>query len=178
MSPQNARSPIRSDKSTGKLRLLLAILTMGSGSGCSILFVDPPPLNHAALPYFDCTSSTWAPNADIVVAGVFAATGIASWSDHSTSRARTNDLVGTLLFTGGFVVSAVNGWQKTANCRQAKSGLAARTAELWRAQWRNGYVPIDSWQSLGPPPMAPAPKPDPAPAPEPAAPPSLESTPP
>lgn len=153
--------------------ILALSLTLGSGTGCSFAFTDAPPARHAELPYFDCTSSRFMPNADLAVAALYAVMAVTTLS--KPSERRDTDLVGgSLLMTGVFGTSAVHGYRRTAACREAKAQLAERMGRRQREEEeRRLYMP-DPWQAEGPPPAAaspyivPAPVPGPAPVPVPA----------
>ena len=98
-----------------------------------MLFVEGPPPRHAAMPYFDCTSSVAAPVLDTVWAGLNGAgalIALGSTDAELKMQNQTNNR-GTVIGVGlawlalsG--VSAVRGYQQTSDCREAKAQLALR----------------------------------------------------
>jgi hypothetical protein len=109
------------------LRVALAATLVGSG-GCSPLFVEAPPTEHARLRYFDCTSSRAAPILDTVFASLYGISGVMIATDSSAYHDRT--LVASLAFAlaAGLGVSAVHGFSTTSECREAKAELLERSA--------------------------------------------------
>ena len=132
-------------------------------AGCSFAFVDAPPARATALPYFDCTSSRLAPNADVALAGVFALTAIGAASDSQTSADTGGEFTAAAL-AAGMLVSAIHGWKVTAECRAAKRALAMRLQD----GGSGGVFLTDPWLGNGtdllppgylpqqPPPLLPA----------------------
>lgn len=154
-----------------------AILTAGTGSGCSLLFTDAPPPRHTELPYFDCTSARFAPNIDLAVAALYGIGAVAAASNRSNQGSdETSTMIGAALFAGLFGTSAVYGYQRTASCREAKAALAERLSQRERLHdmppptvpGAPTYQAADPWQTEGPPPgFVPSVLPLPPPAPPP-----------
>jgi hypothetical protein len=99
--------------------------------GCSLLFVEAPPPDHAELRAFDCTSSVAAPVIDTVVAGFQAVrTAVAVGANDSVYEnyplSRPADIAFGLGFLALFTGSAIYGYSETGDCRQANRELQAR----------------------------------------------------
>lgn len=157
------------------LRLALCALVLTVG-GCSYVFVDGPPKNHAQLPYFECSSSKAWPVVDAVMAASLGLAASAAFVDNGSGSHDTSQGLLAAAEAAAFALSAVSGHQKVAECREAKEELiaslgsptryaAAPTTSALRAQ------PPDPW--VNPPPglfaprvTAPPPRTPPAPAPE------------
>jgi hypothetical protein len=156
----------------------LAIVT----SGCSFLFVSGPPANHQQVPYFDCSTSNWAPIVDTVVAALQVANVVVAAKDSDQQwhdmYCQPNDTTCNAPFSRGAAVPAYigfaalagaslfYGYTRVARCKSAKDELATRAAVA---------PPAGTWPPVAPAPAAPAPTtapvtPTPAPAlpPEPA----------
>lgn len=58
----------------GMKTIALFLLAAGAG-GCSWIFVEGPPPDHAELDYFTCTTSKAAPRLDVIGAGLSALWG-------------------------------------------------------------------------------------------------------
>lgn len=105
-----------------------------AGSGCSFVFAHNPPPNHRELRYFDCPRSYTAPVVDTGVAvGATAVVLLAAAIAVSTGPF----LGGGDFNAGRFALvavpvvglptsSAVYGYVKVANCREAKAELVTR----------------------------------------------------
>ena len=111
---------------------LATLLWLGSQSGCSLLFVDAPPPNHAQLRHFDCTSSKAAPIIDTVIGGyqvVRTAVALsAEDSDYgSYPISRGADIAFGLGLSTLFIASAVYGFSTTGDCSDAEDALARRS---------------------------------------------------
>lgn len=109
-----------------RLCLIAACLLSCFATGCSWLFVDKAPPNHAQLRYFDCTSSKIAPVLDTVeaVGGSLAAGIIASDSSYGSDKAA--GVAVEIGLAAVFAASAIYGYTATSDCRDAKDALAAR----------------------------------------------------
>jgi len=94
-------------------------------SGCSFVFMQPPPDNHSKLRYFDCVSSTAAPVTDTVNA---AFTGLtAAFAGGETGDA--DDPPAVWVFGGVaalYAASAIYGFVSVSECDSAKQSLAHR----------------------------------------------------
>jgi hypothetical protein len=160
--------------------LTLTLLPLASGgAGCSMVFVDGPPPDHASLPYFDCTSKRFAPAADVVLAS---ALGLAAVGATSDSTVNVGDVAATSVLAAAALTSAVYGYVKVDRCRQAKAQLAERTMlqpppALRPAAIADAAPPaappgFDPWLVAGAPPPGALPPPPPS-APPSAAPPPV-----
>ena len=136
------------------LRLALCALVI-TGGGCSFVFVDGPPKNHAQLPYFECSSSKAWPVVDAVMAASLGLAASAAFVDGGSSSNDTGQGLVAAAEAAAFAISALHGYQKVADCREAKEELiaslgfparyaAAPTASTFRAP------PPDPW--VNPPP--------------------------
>ena len=101
-------------------------------SGCSLLFVRPPPGNHWELERFDCTSNNVAPVIDFIggglsVAGaVFAASANdATWTGPIDRTASVGVNIGIAALS---VLSTIYGLTVTGNCREAERDMYVRLA--------------------------------------------------
>jgi hypothetical protein len=150
-------------------------------TGCSFVFIDGPPTEHAKMSYFDCTSTYGLPVADglLALTGALGAGEALSQSKQAyadkNSGASRNAAAGVDLTLAALgAVSAVYGVVQTERCDRAKEALKARI-----------FAPTPPRPELpfsvpAPPPTAPPP-PVPAPpsiAPPPTAPPASASPPP
>jgi hypothetical protein len=180
---------VRSGVGVGKLAVLVAALGV-MPAACSLAFVNGPPPNHQKLAYFDCSSSRALPTLDLLVAGaatVDAIPGVAN-SASSLSSSRANLAVfGTEAAL--FAASAVYGYSKTAECREAQSEMVKRSAQTPTLAYPPGYggpygrpapPPYDPWVAAPPPAVPPPPVLSPVgplPAATPSAPPASPSAP-
>jgi hypothetical protein len=148
---------------------LVAVVALSGGLGCSLVFVDRPPANHASLRYFDCTSSRLAPIADATLAGLMTLATIGTTSDRPQDPRATVE-VGVL--TAGAVASAIYGFAGVQRCHAAKEGLSRRLFferespplvpfGAATAPFASGPAP-DPWLAAGPPPGAAVGAPGPA----------------
>src|SRR5580698_1295828 len=114
-----------------KVAVVSVLATLAAAAtGCSLAFVNGPPPNHQKLAYFDCSSSRALPTLDLLVASaatVDAIPGVAN-SASSLSSSRANLAVfGTEAAL--FAASAIYGYSKTAECREAQSEMVKRSAQ-------------------------------------------------
>lgn len=107
------------------LRLALCALVVSTG-GCSYVFVDGPPKNHAQLPYFECSSSKAWPVLDVVLAASLGVGASAAFADRGSSSSDTSEAVIAAAEAALFAVSALTGYQRVGECREAKDQLIAR----------------------------------------------------
>ncbi|HVV17527.1 MAG TPA: hypothetical protein VHH90_10015 [Polyangia bacterium] len=161
-------------------RLLFAVWGLAglcSTTSCSFLFVHGPPPDHERLPYFDCSSSNVLPVLDALYGGLAAAEAVAAGAGSptfsSSGKSEAWVLAGEAAVVGA---SAVYGFSKTSDCRQAQAAM------IKRAQTRPfggptfgptpapafappGAPPVDPWtgRPVGAPPPPYAPPPAPAP---------------
>jgi hypothetical protein len=144
---------INRTSSSSALRAALCALVL-TGGGCSYAFVDGPPANHARLPYFECDSSKVWPVVDVVFAaslGIGTAGAISDGGSSSSSDGVTTAVV-TAAEAALFAVSALSGYRKVAECREAKDQLIARAASApqYAAAPSRRAPPPDPW--VTPPP--------------------------
>jgi len=151
---------------------LAALCTLAlAGGGCSYAFVDGPPANHARVPYFECSSSKAWPVADVVLAATLGIGAAGAFADDGAGSG-SKDTTEALLMAAEaavFAVSALSGYQKVADCREAKTELIARlgTGPQYAAAPSFRAPPPDPW--VNPPPGLFAPRGAPRPDDEPAA---------
>ncbi len=131
--------------------IALLSIALAGPSGCSALFVEGPPPDHARLRYFDCTSSRAAQTVDMILGGVMvlAALGAAQDSSAEPSARLTVNLV-----AAGLVGSAIYGTVRTDSCREAKSDLMARMGDS-DTPIAPSRPRVDPWLAGGPAPQAP-----------------------
>lgn len=145
-------------------------LALGT-TGCSWIFTQPPPAQHAQMPYFDCSTSYAPPVLDTIWGGlnfVGATLALAGRDDEYENRPLT--IGAGFAWTVVAAASAYYGYTRVAECNEAKTQLMLRLrpAGYPPAQW--GPPPGYPHPPAGaPPPYAPPPGTPPAP---PAAPPS------
>jgi len=142
-------------------------------AGCSLAFVNGPPPNHQKLAYFDCSSSRALPTLDLLVAGaaaVDAIPGVAGGASGLSSSRANLAVFGTEAAL--FAASAIYGYSKTAECREAQSDMLKRAAQTPTVAYppgyggpyasvpgRAGYAAPPSYDPWVTPPPAPAPPP-------------------
>jgi len=133
------------------LRLALCGLVL-TGGGCSYVFVDGPPKNHAQLPYFECSSSKAWPVLDVVLAASLGVGASATFVDHGSSSGDTSEAVIAAAEAALFAVSALTGYQRVGECREAKDQLIARLGSAPRYAAARSFQapPPDPW--VTPPP--------------------------
>ena len=166
---------------------LAGVLALGgANAGCSFIFVDGVPADHAKLEYFDCTSTYGLSVADGVI-GLSGAIGAGSalsqskqeYADKNNGASRNAAAGADLALTGLLAASAVYGIVQATRCDRAKEDLRARIfAAPLRPPPFPGFPPGPAPAYQPPPPLA-APQPPPAlPAPELSLPPPSPSPPP
>ena len=161
------------------IALCTVFLATASGA-CSYLFVDAPPERHRQLPYFQCTTSKAWPVVDTVVASAYAidtAVFLGMAGKSSSDRAAAGTLgIGSLAAAALFAASAVSGYGKVSDCREATEELQLRLMRMqpgpgagpWQPPGLSPYPPSkpqDPWvtppaQPFGTPPANPNPPPD------------------
>jgi hypothetical protein len=115
-------------------RLLFALwgLTgLCSMTGCSFLFVHGPPPDHQRLPFFDCSSSNVLPVLDALYAGAVAIDAVAAGADRGVLSTTSSSKADVFLLAGEAAVmraSAIYGFRKTSDCRQAQAEMIRRAA--------------------------------------------------
>jgi hypothetical protein len=156
----------RGARSGRVITLLLGAAALGGvNAGCSFVFVDGPPTEHAKLAYFDCTSTYGLPVADglIALSGALGAgetlnQSKQAYADKNSGASRNAAAGADIALAGLMTASAVYGIVQTARCDRAKEDLRARI-----------FAPSLHRPELPPPLRVPAP----APAPTPYSPPPL-----
>jgi hypothetical protein len=96
-----------------------------AASGCSFAFVHGPPANHRQLPFFDCTTSNILPALDGLLGLVLVGETV-DGTDSGLS-ASTKTAIGVAVAEAVlFGASAVYGFKKTSDCRDAQNLLLMR----------------------------------------------------
>jgi hypothetical protein len=163
----------------GTLVLAWMLALGGVNAGCSFIFVDGVPPDHAKLEYFDCTSTYGLSVADGVIAlsGAIAAGSALSqskqaYADKNNGASRNAAGGADLALTGVLAASAVYGIVQATRCDRAKEELRARIfAAPLRPPPPVGFPPGPA-PVYQPPPSLPAPEvslprpPEPATAPQ------------
>ena len=156
--------------SRGRTVAVLCVLVLGAANvGCSFIFVERVPSDHAKLAYFDCTSTYGLAVADGVIAlsgGLAAGNALSQskqeYSDKNKGASRNVAAGADLVIAGLMAGSAVYGIVQATRCDHAKDELKARIfAEPLRPPLQ---PPLPAPPPSFPPP--PAPPPPPAVAPE------------
>ena len=111
------------------LAIAATAVAVATSSGCSFIFVEGPPRDHASRRYFDCTSSNLAPGVDATLGGLLAIGMLSSTSDSSTTSGDSQAIVEGAIVAGAAVASAAYGFVRTSHCREAKQALAERLLE-------------------------------------------------
>jgi hypothetical protein len=164
---------------------LAGVLALGgANAGCSFIFVDGVPADHAKLEYFDCTSTYGLSVADGVI-GLSGAIGAGSalsqskqeYADKNNGASRNAAAGLDLALTGVLAASAVYGIVQATRCDRAKEELRARIfAAPLRAPPAPSFPPSPA-PAYQPPPSLPAPEVSLPPPPSPAPPPEVPPTP-
>jgi hypothetical protein len=171
--------------SIGPTIALVGVLVLGGvDAGCSFIFVDGVPPDHAKLEYFDCTSTYGLSVADGVIglSGAIAAGSTLSqskqaYADKNNGASRNAAAGADLVLTGVLAASAVYGIVQATRCDRAKEELRARIfAAPLRAPPPSSF-PLRPPPAYQPPPSPPAPELSLPPPPEPASPPQVPATP-
>lgn len=150
--------------SLGQTVALAWMLALGGvNAGCSFIFTEGVPPDHAKLEYFDCTSTYGLSVADGLIGlsgGIAAGSALSqskqTYADKNNGASRNAAAGVDLALTGVLAASAVYGIVQATRCDRAKEGLKAR---IFAAPLRPP-----------PPPPALLLRPEPAPAPPPPAP--------
>ncbi len=162
--------------STRRTIALTGMLALaGVNPGCSFIFVETPPSDHAKLAYFDCTSTYGLPVADgfIALGGAIGAAAALSqskqaYADKNNGASRNAAAGADIALAGLLAASAVYGVVQTARCDHAKEELKARIM----APALRPPAPLPPPALLPPPAAAPLPPPEPVPPPAPEVPPA------
>jgi hypothetical protein len=178
--------------STWRFIALLWVAALGGiNAGCSLIFVEGVPEEHAKLAYFDCTSTYGLSVADGLIglsgaigAGTALSQSKQEFADKNNGASRNAAAGVDLALAGLLAGSAVYGIVQVTRCDRAKEELKARIfAPPRRPLPPPGLFPgteptlqppptvFVPGRSLPPPPILTSPSPMPAPpAPAPAAP--------
>ncbi|MFL5307817.1 MAG: hypothetical protein ACJ8F1_21540 [Polyangia bacterium] len=106
---------------------LWGLVGLCSTTSCSFLFVHGPPPDHQRLPYFDCSTSNVLPVLDALYGGLAAAAAVAAGTgSQEFNRPSDTWVLGAEAALVG--ASAVYGFSKTSDCRQAQSAMLKRAA--------------------------------------------------
>jgi hypothetical protein len=141
-----------------RLRLLMLAFAWSLG-GCSFAFVHGPPANHRNMAFFDCSSSNALPVIDGLLTAAALGETLDATSINTTSKAELAIYAGEAAL---FAASAIYGFKKTSDCRDAQAAMLARTPLRPVGPTLAPPPPIDPWTGR-PVPVAPfaAPPPDP-----------------
>jgi hypothetical protein len=130
-------------------RLAAGAIALTAVSGCSLLFVEGPPHDHASRHFFDCTTSMLAPGMDATLTGALALSVLGVESDQTHT---TGDIVMQSALVVGAMASATYGYLQVSKCRQAKDDLGERLINM-------PYLGVPPWDaSRAPPPSGGAPR--------------------
>jgi hypothetical protein len=118
----------------GRTLPLIALLALGGvNAGCSFIFVDGVPPDHAKLEYFDCTSTYGLSVADGLIAlsgGIGAGSALSqsrqAYADKNNGASRNAAAGVDLVLAGVLASSAVYGVVQATRCDRAKEELRAR----------------------------------------------------
>ena len=127
-------------------RLAAGAIALTAVSGCSLLFVEGPPHDHASRHFFDCTTSLLAPGIDATLTGALALSVLGVESDQSHT---TGDIVMQSALVVGAMASATYGYLQVSKCRQAKDDLGERLINM-------PYLGVPPWDASRAPPPPPA----------------------
>ena len=113
---------------------LMWVLALGGvTSGCSFIFVEGVPPDHAKLEYFDCTSTYGLSVADGVIAlsgAIGAGTALSqskqAYADKNNGASRNAAAGVDIALAGVLAASAVYGVVQATRCDRAKDELKAR----------------------------------------------------
>jgi hypothetical protein len=132
-------------------RAAFALLLSTVLSGCSFLFVDGPPSSHKQLPYFECTSGKGWPTVDLVWGGLSGIESLELLSASSNSSSSAGKTAAAIVAGEAvlFIASAVYGYEKASDCREAKDELMNR---LYRQQMGPGFGPGPGYAPYSPQP--------------------------
>ena len=104
------------------VRVLAGTLAVAMSGGCSFVFVQSPPNNHKDLTHFNCTDSSVAPILDATFGGLAFVGMVGDAADNGLADGAAEGLV----LVGGILASAVYGFVKVRECKEAETMLAAR----------------------------------------------------
>lgn len=163
-------------------RAAASLLLLSSTSGCSFIFVRPPPSDGrltARVGAKDCTSSKLAPGFDTAFGALeLVRTGMAAGADDSVYEnpnaplSREADIALGVGFTALFVSSAIYGFVNTSRCSRIQHGddhapeSLPEPPETWGANAQQAR-PVAAPPPLAAPPPPVSSPPPPAPASEP-----------
>ena len=158
-------------RASASRRLRVLLLVSSLVPGCSLMFAKGPPAGHEQLPAFPCTTSYAAPVVDTLWGGLAGVNVLGQLAFEQGGEA-----VGTgLVFLGLAGASAIYGYSKVGQCRDAQAELKLRgyrpplphpPAPPPRSSWDAPPFPPPSPPAPAtappwPPPTAPPPDPPP-----------------
>jgi hypothetical protein len=145
-----------------KVAVVSVLATLAAAAtGCSLAFVNGPPPNHQKLAYFDCSSSRALPTLDLLVAGAATVDAIPGVANGASGLSNHAALAVFGAEAALFAASAIYGYSKTSECREAQSEMLKRAAQTPTLAYPPGYggpygrpapPPYDPW--VAPPPAA------------------------
>jgi hypothetical protein len=120
--------------STRRFSALLWVASLGGvNAGCSLIFVEGVPADHAKLAYFDCTSTYGLSVADGLIAlsgGIAAGTALSqskqAYADKNSGASRNAAAGVDIALAGLLAGSAAYGVVQATRCDRAKEELRAR----------------------------------------------------
>jgi hypothetical protein len=146
-----------------RLRPVTAALALTLG-GCSFAFIHGPPANHRQMRFFDCSTSNVLPFLDTVMAAGAVGETLDAVTGSPTTTTSKTELATFAVEAALLGASAVYGFTKTSDCRDAQAAMLARTPPV--GPYMLAPPPIDPWtnrsiQAAPPPPGPSLPAPDP-----------------
>jgi len=152
--------------------------------GCSFLFSEGAPQNHAALESFQCGESYAPPILDTIASGLLTLEAVATAESKSSTVAEKSpldqpserhtlnvDIAVQAAFATIAAAGAIYGYHAVSDCREARDARLALVSRARLLPPPYGVPPVGEpppvWPPLPPAPYAPA---QPAPAPPPATP--------
>lgn len=155
--------------------LTAAAAFASSTSGCSWIFTEGPPSNHAMLPYFDCSTSYAPPVLDTIWGGLNLLGAVNAAGQDDDYENREAIMATGLIWAAVSGASAVYGYSKVGQCHSAKEQLMVRSYRPVVPTGYSqppGYPPAYPQQPGSPPPVYPQQPGSPPPVypPQPAAP--------
>jgi hypothetical protein len=115
------------------VRRLLAVVLLVATGGCSFLFVEGPPREHRQMAYFDCTESRLVPILETILVaaeGLYLSAALrasdAEWEEDNDGLDRDDAIALSVVRGSVFATSAVFGYVRSSDCREAKAELAIR----------------------------------------------------
>ncbi|MGH7459730.1 MAG: hypothetical protein ACREMA_01720 [Longimicrobiales bacterium] len=106
----------------------LAVFLSLTSSGCAFIFSKAPPVAHEQMNSFSCSEGNVAPVLDLIWGGLNVAGALIAASDQAAYE--NPGQIMAVGFGWGVVsgLSAVSGFKRSAQCREAKRQLGDRLA--------------------------------------------------